>query len=605
MTRTDDSSDGLDDAGAADAGAADLDDIVTGSFVLRGFGFGVSLNLSLHSDAAAMPNVNVMDAARPQADTSRAGLPSESRTGLPEGLLADLQAAVSPDRVRTDTLERDLYSRDASLYGGQRPPFVCFPETTQELADVVRACHEHDWPFVARGSGTGLAGGAAPLGSLAADSAPAPAVNLTPTPVVISTSKMNQILSVDAPARMAWVQPGVLNLDLTRQVSHHNLHYAPDPSSQQVCTIGGNVATNSGGPHCLAYGVTSAHVIAVKVVLPDGSLATLGDESPEPAGYDLRGAFVGSEGTLGIAAEIAVRLTPNPPATKTMLASFESVTRGAATVSGIIASGLVPAALEMMDKAAVSVVAPFTQSVMPADAAAVLLVELDGLPAGLSRQERAIREIAADNGVRDIKVAADDLERELFWRARKSAFGAVSRLAPDYYLHDTVVPRTRLVEVLTAVYDITESHGLQVCNVFHAGDGNLHPILSFDAREPGVLEKVALAADEIVQASLDAGGVLTGEHGIGMEKRDYMGLMFSVADLAAQDRLRSCFDPRGLANPFKVIPAGSGCGDMALLGAGAAAGDGASVGAAAGDAGGASPSGAAAINQPVPNGAWV
>lgn len=524
---------------------------------------------------AARPHPHV---ARPQADT------------LPAQLLADLHATISPARVRTDALERELYSRDASLYSGQRPPVVCLPETTQELADVVRACHRHDWPFVARGSGTGLAGGAAPLAS-DGDSAP--------TPVVISTTKMNQILSVDTSARMAWVQPGVLNLDLTRQVSRHGLHYAPDPSSQQVCTIGGNVATNSGGPHCLAYGVTSAHVIAAKVVLPDGSLAMLGDESPEPAGYDLRGAFVGSEGTLGIAAEIAVRLTPNPPATKTLLASFEAVSQGAATVSGIIASGLVPSALEMMDKEAISAVAPFTQSVLPADAAAVLLVELDGLPAGLSRQERTVREIAADNGVRDIKVAADDQERELFWRARKSAFGAVSRLAPDYYLHDTVVPRTRLVEVLTAVYDITDSYGLQVCNVFHAGDGNLHPILSFDARQDGVLEKVARAADEIVQASLDAGGVLTGEHGIGMEKRDYMGLMFSAADLVAQDRLRRCFDPKGLANPFKVIPAGSGCGDVASLGGGGAGGG----DAGGGDAGGAG--GGAGINRPVPDGAWV
>ena len=469
-----------------------------------------------------------------------------------EELVGELRGVLGAERVRVDLLERDLYLKDASIYGGERPAAVCFPRTTEEVAEVVGVCAAYGWPFVARGSGTGLAGGATPIGN----------------PVVIATSKMDEIISVDAESRIAWVQPGVLNLDLTNRAAPLGLHYAPDPSSQQVCSIGGNVANNSGGPHCLAYGVTSAHVVAMKVVLPDGSVATLGDESPEPEGYDLRGVFVGSEGTLGIATEIAVRLTPNPPSVRTMLLVFDAVSDGAATVSGIIAAGLVPSAMEMMDRAAVQVVEAFTHAGLPTDAAAVLLVEIDGLggasASGLAASEETIREVASANNAREVKVAATPEERELFWKARKSAFGATSRLAPDYYLHDTVVPRTKLVEVLEKVYEIVERYDLQVINVLHAGDGNLHPLLSFDSREEGVLERVAKAAEEIMQASLDAGGVLTGEHGIGIEKRDFMPKMFSEADLAAQDTLRACFDPASLANPSKIIPAGSRCGDFAL-----------------------------------------
>ena len=493
-----------------------------------------------------------------------------------EELVGELREVLGAERVRVDALERDLYLKDASIYGGERPVAVCFPRTTEEVAGVVGVCAEHGWPFVARGSGTGLAGGATPIGN----------------PVVIATSKMDEIISVDEETRIAWVQPGVLNLDLTNLVAPLGLHYAPDPSSQQVCSIGGNVANNSGGPHCLAYGVTSAHVVAMKVVLPDGSVAVLGDESPEPDGYDLRGVFVGSEGTLGIATEIAVRLTPNPPSVRTMLLVFDAVSDGAATVSGIIAAGLVPSAMEMMDRAAVQVVEAFTHAGLPTDAASVLLVEIDGLAggtadgvdsrttsreasemasgitgettSGLAASEETIRGVATANNAREVRVAAKPEERELFWKARKSAFGATSRLAPDYYLHDTVVPRTKLVEVLEKVYEIVERYDLKVINVLHAGDGNLHPLLSFDSREEGVLDRVAKAAEEIMQASLDAGGVLTGEHGIGIEKRDFMPRMFADADLAAQDTLRACFDPASLANPSKIIPAGSRCGDFAL-----------------------------------------
>lgn len=466
--------------------------------------------------------------------------------GLSRNLIADLRAVTGTDRVLGDPLELAIYGRDSSLCVGDEPSVVVFPTTTEEVAETVKVCRRHQQPFVARGSGTGLAGNAVPLGN----------------PVVIVTTMMNEVLSVDVSERVAWVQPGVLNLDLTRHVSTWGLHYAPDPSSQQVCTIGGNVATNSGGPHCLAYGVTSAHVLAMKVVLADGTITKLGGLEPEPVGYDLRGVFVGSEGMLGIATEIAVRLMPNPPEVATMLLDFEDVSAGASAVSAIIAEGLVPAAMEMMDANAVEVVEAFVKAGFPTDAAAVLLVEVEGLSAGVRAAVETISELGQRSGARHVRLASDSAERDLWWKGRKSAFGAVARLAPDYYLHDTVVPRTRLVEVLEKVYEIAERYDLIVVNVFHAGDGNLHPLLAFDSRTEGVMASVHAAGEEIVLASLAAGGVLSGEHGIGLEKRDLMPNLFSQADLAAQDLLRACFDPAGLANPYKVLPSASGCGDL-------------------------------------------
>jgi glycolate oxidase len=447
--------------------------------------------------------------------------------------------------VRTGSVELGLYGRDASVLAGEAA-VVCFPVTTDEVAAAVRVARGHGRPFVARGSGTGLAGGAVPVEGA----------------VVIVTTKMDRILEVDSAERVAWVQPGVVNLDLTRALTPHGLHFAPDPSSQQACTIGGNVANNSGGPHCLAYGVTSAHVLALEIVLPDGSVCLLGGLDAEPAGLDLRGVFVGSEGTLGIATRIAVRLTPDPPAVATLLLDFATVDDAAETVSGIIAGGLLPAALEMMDRRITQAAEEFVHAGYPTDAAAVLLVELDGLPAGVAAGVEQVRAVGLAHGARTVRVAADDAERALLWKGRKSAFGAVARLAPNYYLHDTVVPRTRLCEVLAQVYAIAERHDLGVMNVFHAGDGNLHPLLLFDAREPGVMERVHAAGEEIVQVSLDAGGVLSGEHGIGLEKRDLMPLLFGPDDLDAQARLREAFDPEGVANPTKILPAGSRCGDL-------------------------------------------
>ncbi len=403
-------------------------------------------------------------------------------------------------------------------------------------------------PFVARGSGTGLAGGATPL-----DDA-----------LVIVTTQMNRVLAVDPFERTATVEPGVLNLDLSRAVAHLGLHYAPDPSSQQACSIGGNVGTNAGGPHCLASGVTSAHVLAVETVLPDGSRTVLGGATPDVPGYDLRGVFVGSEGTMGIATAITVRLMANPPAVRTLLLDFMSIDAAASTVSAIIAAGVVPAALEMMDAAITRAVEDFVGAGFPRDAEAVLLVELDGLEGGVAEQVEVVRRVGAQHGARSVRVAADEFERQLLWKGRKSAFGAIARIAPDYYLHDAVVPRTKLVDVLRRVYAIADEQRLTMMNVFHAGDGNLHPLIVFDGREPGIWERVHAAGDAILHTCIDAGGVLSGEHGVGLEKRDLMALQFGPDDLAAQGRLVDAFDPEGLANPHKVLPAGSRCGEVGL-----------------------------------------
>jgi glycolate oxidase len=460
-------------------------------------------------------------------------------------LAAELGAALSPERVRTGATELGLYRRDASNIEGT-PGIVCFPVTTGEVQACVSAAVRHGVAFVARGAGTGLAGGAVPL-----DHA-----------LVIVTTKMTRILEVDAVNRIAWVEPGVLNLDLTRHVAHLGLHFAPDPSSQQSCSIGGNVANNSGGPHCLSDGVTTSHLLGAEVVLSDGSVVVLGGESAEEQGLDLRGGFVGSEGMFGIATKLCVRLTQTPPAVKTLLIDFDSIDAGARTVSAIIADGMVPAALEMMDQLCVQAVEEYIHAGLPVDSAAVLLVEVAGLPHGVAADVERIVEIAMDHGALTVRIAQDEAERALLWKGRKNAFGAVARIKPNYYLHDTVVPRRMLAEVLGQVYEIVARHGLIVVNVFHAGDGNLHPLLVFDKREPGVMDRVRAAGEEIVRASVAAGGVLSGEHGIGLEKRDLMPLMFVPADLEAQAAMRRAFDPTGLANPHKVLPSPAGCGDI-------------------------------------------
>ena len=459
-------------------------------------------------------------------------------------LLRDLRAALGADAVRDNTTELMLAGHDASNLVG-RAGAICYPTTADEVRRIVDVCRAHGVPFVARGAGTGLAGGATPIGGA----------------VVVCTTKMNSVLEVDPVARLAWVEPGVLNLDLTRHVSRWGLHFAPDPSSQQSCSIGGNVANNSGGPHCLAEGVTSAHILACDVVLSDGSLVRLGGEEPEPDGLDLRGAFVGSEGMFGITTAICVRLTPDPIDVRTMLLDFDTVRAGTDTVSAIIAAGMVPAALEMMDRLCLEAVEAYIHAGLPTDAAAALLVEVAGAPAAVAADAETIERIGREHGARTVRVARDEAERALLWKGRKNAFGAIARIKPNYYLHDTVVPRRHLSDVLDHVYRIAAEQDLLVLNVFHAGDGNLHPLLVFDKREPGVLERVHRAGAAIVEVSVAHGGVLSGEHGIGLEKRDYMPLLFSDVDLEAQGWMRSAFDPLGLANPFKVLPSPAGCGD--------------------------------------------
>jgi glycolate oxidase len=471
--------------------------------------------------------------------------------GLDERLAHD----IGGERVRTGSVETTLYSHDASSMSGSTS-LVCFPETTEHVQAIVAACRDHRRSFVVRGAGTGLAGGATPL-----DDA-----------VVISVIRMNRILSVDPVNRRAWVEPGVLNLDLSRSVSdldpHFGLHFAPDPSSQQSCTIGGNVGNNSGGPHCLAEGVTASHVLGVEVVLTDGTIVMLGGDESDHAGLDLRGAMVGSEGMFGIVTKICVRLTQNPPCVETMLFDYVDVADGAATVSAVIAAGMVPAALEMMDRLCIRAVEDYVQAGLPTDAGAVLLVEVTGSRHQVAHDTERIIEIARAHRCRTVRRAESEAERALLWKGRKTAFGAVARIKPNYYLHDTVVPRRRLPEVLEQIYRIVADHDLLVLNVFHAGDGNLHPLIVFDKREPGVMDRVHAAGELIVRASVAAGGVLSGEHGIGLEKRDYMPLMFDDDDLAAQAALRRAFDPLDLANPHKVLPSPSSCGDAAHVGDG-------------------------------------
>jgi glycolate oxidase len=460
-------------------------------------------------------------------------------------LVGELEALLGSHRVLDQPLQRHVYARDAGLTHGEGS-VVVFPETTAEVAACVRLARLNDIPVVPRGAGTGLAGGAVPLQES----------------LVVSLTRMDEIDEVDEVGMTAWVGPGVVNLDLSRYTEPLGLHFAPDPSSQAACTIGGNVANNSGGPHCLADGTTVNHVLALEVVTADGDIVLVGGEAPDPSGLDLRGVVVGSEGTLGIVTRVLVKLTPNPPAVRTLLAAFDRIEDAAATVSGVIAAGIVPAALEMMDRLMTEAVERFVHAGFPSNAAAVLIAEVTGSPAGVEAEAAVVRSVADRHGATEVREARPGPERALIWKGRKAAFGAVAQMAPDYYLHDTVVPRTKLVEVLEQVYRIAEDYDLTMMNVFHAGDGNLHPLMAFDSQEPGVMERVKDAAAEIVEVCVAAGGVLSGEHGIGLEKRDLMPLLFDEADLDAQARLREAFDPHGCLNPGKVLPEGSRCFDF-------------------------------------------
>ena len=466
-------------------------------------------------------------------------------TQITQAAIDRFRAIIGDERVLAEPLERLLYAKDGSMNQGQCG-LVVLCETTAEVSACLRLAGELELAVVPRGSGTSLAGSAIPL-----DDA-----------VVLSVARMRRVISVDPDTPCAWVEPGVLNLDLTEAVAHLGLHYAPDPSSQAACSIGGNVGTNAGGPHCLASGVTSQHILGVEMVMPDGAVLTIGGPAPDPPGFDLRGFIVGGEGTLGVVTKICVRLMRNPPVVRTLLIDFGSLTAAGAAVRDIIARGVIPAAMEMMDRTMTRAVEAFVHAGLPVDAAAVLLVEVDGTEAQVTVDADVVEQICRESGASNIRLAADEAERALFWKARKNAFGACARIAPNYYLHDCVVPRTRLVEVLAAIEDIAARNDLVIMNVFHAGDGNLHPLISFDRRDDAQVTRVLQAGREIIEVCMRVGGTLSGEHGIGMEKRDFMPLQFGVADLDAQARSREAFDPEGRMNPRKVRPAGSKCGDL-------------------------------------------
>jgi glycolate oxidase subunit GlcD len=458
---------------------------------------------------------------------------------LDDPILGVLETIVGPRGVIARPAELEVYAADALPTHHRRPPLAVFPRTRDELIAVVRALVAAGRTFVPRGAGTGLSGGSLTSGGA----------------VVIGLNKLTRILSIMPEDRIAVVEPGVVNASLTRAASAFGMHYAPDPSSQSACTIGGNVAENAGGPHCLKYGVTLNHIVALTVILPDGTIVTLGNADGEREGYDLLGAFVGSEGCFGIALDVTVRLTPDPPAVRTMLADFTSIDDGARAVSAIVASGIVAAALEMMDGPTIRAVeASIYAAGYPADAAAVLLIELDGLEAGLDADVRHVENICRASSARSIRVAHDPAERARLWQGRKKAFGAMGRIASSLVVQDAVIPRTRLPQVLRAIQQIGERHRITICNVFHAGDGNLHPNVPYDGRDADAAGRVNAAMRQIMQACVDAGGTITGEHGVGLDKLDYMELIFSPASLKAQCRMRDVFDPARRANPGKVVP---------------------------------------------------
>jgi glycolate oxidase subunit GlcD len=454
-------------------------------------------------------------------------------------LIRELSAIVGDAACLWNDEELLVYECDALTLHAEKPTAVVLPRSREEVRRVVRACRAAGVPFVPRGAGTGLSGGATARQSA----------------VVIGCSRMNRILEVDVQDRYAVVEPGVVNLDLSAAVESHRLFFAPDPSSQLVCTIGGNIAENSGGPHTLKYGTTTNHVLALELVLPDAEVVELGSAAGFAPGFDLVGSVVGSEGTLGIVTAATVRLTPLPERVETLLAIFPDVVSACRTVGGIIAAGLLPAALEIVDRRTIEAVeASVYAAGLPTDAGAVLIIELDGPDCALPAQIEQVRELADRGGARRVELARDDAERQRFWRARKGAFGAMGRLAPDLYVHDAVVPRGRLPEVLEKICAIGDAHGLTLANVFHAGDGNLHPNICFDRRDADELARVLAAGEEILRVCVDAGGVITGEHGIGSEKQDFMGLLFGEADLDAMKLLRAAFDPDGICNPGKIFP---------------------------------------------------
>jgi len=452
------------------------------------------------------------------------------------GFLEELKALL-PGRVLTREAEIAPYESDALTAFRKRPLAVVLPQEKGEVVQVVRLCHRHGVPFVARGSGTSLSGGSLPVEG----------------GIVLALNRMNRILKLDPAARIAVVEPGVVNLEVSRQAAPFGLYYAPDPSSQPVSTLGGNVSFNSGGAHCLKYGMTANHVLGLEVVTPEGEVVRLGGESLEGVGPDLHGFFVGTEGLLGVAVEITLRLLPKPEAYHTLLAAYESLERAGEAVSLIIQRGLLPGAIEIMDRLAIEAAEKAVRAGYP-QAEALLIVELEGPKEEVAAEAQVLEEVIRESGAYAVRVAASEAERQAIWKGRKAAFSAVGRLSPDYLVQDGVVPRSRLGEALREIGRLSQAFGLRVANVFHAGDGNLHPLVLYDGKKPGELERAEALAGEILKLCVRLGGSLTGEHGIGVEKKAYMPEMFAQEDLLAMERVKAILDPKGLANRGKVLP---------------------------------------------------
>lgn len=461
-------------------------------------------------------------------------------------LIRALEAAVGAKYVLWRPEDLAVYAFDGTIEKST-PHAVVLPDGAEEVAKVVRACNALGVPITPRGAGTGLSGGSVPA----------------KRGVVIATGRMRRVLEIDKANRLAVVEPGVANLDLSKVAAPYGLFYAPDPSSQQACTIGGNVAENAGGPHCLALGVTQNHVLGLEVVTADGEITWLGGKVADSFGYDLRGAFIGSEGTLGITTKIVVRLVPLPASVVTLLAVFDTVQQASETVSTIISAGMIPAAMEMMDRLTLQAAEAGMQCGYPPDAGAVLLVELDGLPEVIDSQAVRVRAECLERGAVEVRLASTQRERELLWKGRKGAIPSLGRLAPNYYILDGVVPRSKLVAVMETVSEVSERYGIPIANVFHAGDGNLHPLVLFDERVPGATARVLEAGGEIMRACVEAGGALSGEHGIGAEKRMFMPWLYNETDIENMERLRLVFGNSGQFNPCKLLPTGTGCGEMA------------------------------------------
>jgi glycolate oxidase len=478
--------------------------------------------------------------------------------------LDELRALLGADGVLASEAARFTYEADALVIERAMPDVVVLPRSTDEVSAIVRWANARGLPVTPRGAGTGLAGGATAIHG----------------GVVLSVNRMDALLRLDPERMLAWVQPGLVNLALSQRTAEHGLYYAPDPASQQVSTLGGNVSTNAGGPHCLKYGVTFNHVLGAVVVLASGDVVTLGGEALDAPDFDVLSLVVGSEGTLGIVTEICVRLLPRPEAVKTMLFDYTSIEAACDTVSAVIAAGMVPAAMEIMDRHVNELVEAWLHLGLPLDAAAVLLIEVDGPAVSLPAQVERIVEIARRHGTRSTRVAKDDAERLALWRGRKSAFGAFGRSGNGFYIMDGVVPRTKLAQALATVYRLCEERGLGTGNVFHAGDGNLHPHVAFDLGDPASQQAALEVSEEILRMCIRAGGTISGEHGVGIEKKPMMRELFAPADLALMGRVRDALNPDGRLNPCKVLPGGAGCGEGAAGFAGAHGGT-AAAGAAA------------------------